>query len=174
MARLDERCISDHQCIADYSDCQLVTQKIGNINQTMHVCKCSTHHEQEDETSEIILNGYTYQIKPICGHSRHHNNSWLTTLIIISLLVIFILIGTFVAIVRYQRWRNPPFPATVTAIASGQGMPAHHTANRLAISGSPPPMGSVEAEFQNDFISVFEMHHLEPMPDKNVHAFMMK
>lgn len=29
------------------------------------------------------------------------------------------------------------------------------------------PMGSAEAEFQNDFIAVFPMHHLSPCPDKN-------
>lgn len=31
--------------------------------------------------------------------------------------------------------------------------------------GNMPPMGSAIAEFQNDFISVFPMNHLEPQPD---------
>ena len=30
-----------------------------------------------------------------------------------------------------------------------------------------PPIGSTQAEFQNDFIAVFPMHHLEPLPEKN-------
>jgi hypothetical protein len=35
------------------------------------------------------------------------------------------------------------------------------------------PMGSAEAEFQNDFIAVFPMHHLEPCPEKNTTAAIM-
>lgn len=31
--------------------------------------------------------------------------------------------------------------------------------------GNMPPIGSAMAEFQNDFISVFPMNHLEPQPD---------
>lgn len=31
--------------------------------------------------------------------------------------------------------------------------------------GAMPPIGSAEAEFQNDFIAVFPMRHLEPLPD---------
>lgn len=31
--------------------------------------------------------------------------------------------------------------------------------------GAMPPIGSAEAEFQNDFIAVFPMRHLEPQPD---------
>lgn len=37
-----------------------------------------------------------------------------------------------------------------------------------------PPMGSAEAEFQNDFIQVFPMHHLKPCPEKNMTALIME
>lgn len=39
---------------------------------------------------------------------------------------------------------------------------------------SPPPCGSAEAEFQNDFIQVFPMYHLEPQPEKNTTPYMTR
>src|SRR5690606_10192749 len=98
---------------------------------------------------------------------------WVHTLVLPSLLIILILIGTFVAIARYHRWRNQSYQSTITSIAA-QGINSHPMGHHQMGSSSPPPMGSVEAEFQNDFIQLFPMHHLEPMPDKNAHAFIMK
>ncbi|RWS28451.1 hypothetical protein B4U80_02976 [Leptotrombidium deliense] len=37
-----------------------------------------------------------------------------------------------------------------------------------------PPIGSAEAEFQNDFIPVFPMHQLKPCPEKNTTALNMQ
>lgn len=174
IARLDERCISDHQCIVDYSECKLVTVAQNGVNRTSHFCKCSYGHDLDtNDSTELTLNGHTYRLKPICSWERTANMSWITTLTLLSLLIIFILIGTFVAIVRYQRWRNQPYQSTITSITA-QGLNSHVMGNHQMGSSSPPPMGSVEAEFQNDFIQVFPMHHLEPMPDKNAHAFIMK
>ena len=175
VARLDERCISDHQCIVDYSECKLTTQVVAGVNRTSHFCKCSHGHElDEHDSADIILNGRTYQIRPICSWEKSGSSSWMSAFILISLLVIFILIGTFVALVRYQRWRNQSFSSTITSIAASPCMNSNVAANNQMGSSSPPPMGSVEAEFQNDFIQVFPMHHLEPMPDKNAHAFIIR
>ncbi|KAI2798113.1 hypothetical protein RDWZM_000030 [Blomia tropicalis] len=176
VARLNERCASDHQCIVNYSECKLMPVLIGGVNTTHHICKCNPGHEvDEHDTAEMNINGHTYRLNPVCTYERTGSTTWMSTLILISVLVILILVGTFVGLVRYQRWRNQPFPAsTITSIAASPGgrMNQHSARNNHMGSSSPPPMGSVEAEFQNDFIQVFPMHHLEPMPDKNIHAFM--
>ena len=51
--------------------------------------------------------------------------------------------------------------------ASSQGRFLGGSTKRYMAPFRIPPMGSTEAEFQNDFIAVFPMHHLTPMPDKN-------
>lgn len=176
IARLDDRCASDHQCLVEYSECKpLISQSTGGGNQTNHFCKCRHGHElKEHDSMDIFLNGKSYRFRPICSWEKPTNATLINTIILISLLVIIILIGTFVALVRYQRWRNQPFPGTITSIAASQGMNSHMMGNNHLMTGSPPPMGSVEAEFENDFIQVFPMHHLEPMPDKNAHAFVIR
>lgn len=174
IARIDERCVSDHQCIVDYSECRLITQNLNGVNRTSHFCKCGPGHDlEENESTEMLINGNVYRLKPVCSWEKGTTVSWITTLTLVSLLIIFILIATFVASVRYQKWRNQSYQSTITSITS-QGMNPHVMGNHHMGSSSPPPMGSVEAEFQNDFIQVFPMHHLEPMPDKDAHTFMMK
>lgn len=174
VALLDNRCISDHQCIVDHSECVLsTTTNHDNTphNQTSHVCKCIHGYNRDNKTSDVIVNNRALRVHHICSSGRLGRTSWISSLVLISLLVLFILMGTAFAIFRYQQWRNQPCNSTVTNLVAGgmnqQGMGQNRTG-----TGSPPPMGSVEAEFENDFIQVFPMHHLEPMPDKNVHAFM--
>ncbi|KAI1281906.1 hypothetical protein HDE_13253 [Halotydeus destructor] len=53
--------------------------------------------------------------------------------------------------------------------------PAGHPALGPGLPGrSNVVMGSAQAEFQNDFIEVFPMHHLEPCPDKNMSSLGMQ
>ena len=192
-AQIDERCISDMQCLVDYSECQLTMETIANgINRTVHLCKCIVGHELKYDETTVIIDGQNYRLRPICDPDNdryHHSSSWMITFIMITILVLVILIGTFVLIVRYQRLRQPYNQSTITSLTSqemnsnqigpgqgGQGQHRHqhrHQHHQMG-SSSPPPMGSAEAEFQNDFIQVFPMHHLEPMPDKNVHAYIIK
>lgn len=174
IARIDERCVSDLQCIVDYSECKLTTEIFGRSNRTVHLCKCSQGHELKDDQSTVILDGgHSYRVRPICDPERSTSSSWILTIIFISILVLVILVGTFVLIVRYQRLRQPYNQSTITSLTS-QGINSHTMGQHPLGSSSPPPMGSAEAEFQNDFIQVFPMHHLEPMPDKNAHAFIIK
>lgn len=173
IARLDERCISDLQCIVDYSECKLTTETFQGINRTVHQCKCSHGHELKDDQATVIFDGHSYRFRPSCDPERLNSSSWIITVIMITVLVLLILISTFVLIIRYQRMRQPYNQSTVTSITS-QGLNSHGMGHHQMGSSSPPPMGSAEAEFQNDFIQVFPMHHLEPMPDKNAHAFIIR
>ncbi|OTF73879.1 hypothetical protein BLA29_007095 [Euroglyphus maynei] len=177
VAQIDERCISDMQCIVDYSECKLTSQSVQGINRTVHICKCSAGHELKHDQATVIIEGQIHRVRPTCDpdNDRVHSSSWLISLVMITILVLVILIGTFVLIVRYQRLRQPYNQSTITSLTS-QGINSHHGmgSHHPMSSSSPPPMGSAEAEFQNDFIQVFPMHHLEPMPDKNVHAYIIK
>ena len=151
IARLDDRCVSTDQCVTDYSVCQLISQMVAGVNQTNHYCKCSPGHDVRlQDTADLILNGNTYRLKPVCSWERSSSATWLSTLILISLLVIFILIGTFVALVRYQRWRNQRYPSTITSIAASPGMNSHVMGNNHMgvgrMEGVPPPMGSAEGK----------------------------
>lgn len=179
VAQLDERCISDIQCIVDYSECQLTVENVaGGINRTIHMCKCISGHELKHDQATVIIDGQPHRVRPICDpdNDRTNSSSWLITVVLISILVLVILIGTFVLIVRYQRLRQPYNQQTITSLTSQGGINSSHQMGQHHPLGSssPPPMGSAEAEFQNDFIQVFPMHHLEPMPDKNVHAYIIK
>lgn len=150
-------CFEYHtQCVTDYSVCQLITQVVAGVNQTNHYCKCSASHEMRmQDTADLILNGNTYRLKPVCSWERSSGATWLSTLILISLLVIFILVGTFAALVRYQRWRNQRYPATITSIAASPGMNSHGMGNNhmgnMRMEGVPPPMGSAEGKFLKPF-----------------------
>lgn len=49
------------------------------------------------------------------------------------------------------------------------GGPSNHPALAPGLPGRAPVVtGSAQAEFQNDFIEVFPMHHIEPCPEKNM------
>ena len=49
------------------------------------------------------------------------------------------------------------------------GGPINHPALAPGLPGRAAVVtGSAQAEFQNDFIEVFPMHHLEPCPEKNM------
>lgn len=62
----------------------------------------------------------------------------------------------------------------------GQPPPPHVHRHQVGSGGYVRPegpaasMGSAQAEFENDFIEVFPMHHLEPCPEKNMSALIMQ
>ena len=162
VAKLDERCDSHEQCLVTNSICSFVDQAHGMYkNVSSNYCKCREGFHTEDR-EEVIHTKDNQKIlnRPICGEFASIGNSWIGTFAIVCIMLLIILIGCFVGIIRFQRWKQRPMASTVTSLAQ-QGHQQH------MMSSSPPPMGSVEAEFQNDFIQVFPMHHLEPLPDKN-------
>lgn len=55
-----------------------------------------------------------------------------------------------------------PLSSTMSNSSSTDQIPLYQRDRDFA---SMPPIGSAEAEFQNDFISVFPMRHLHPQPD---------
>jgi hypothetical protein len=70
---------------------------------------------------------------------------------IVSLILIASLVGFLIAIFRFYCWKTTPGtnPTPTTLYTD------------------PPDIGSVEAEFQNEFIGVFPMHQLKPRIDLN-------
>ena len=94
------------------------------------------------------------------------------TLSFISIIAILLCVITLIKLRRSKQLQS----SEVIMPSGGANQENHST----TLSHSPynrdlgnlPPMGSAEAEFQNDFIQVFPMHHLEPCPEKNMTALM--
>lgn len=171
VAKLEERCISDEQCLVSHSQCQFVDKGDHLFrNISSNYCKCKEGYHQEDRDEVVVTKSHQRIVNhPVCGEFVSMGNSWIGTFAIVCIMLLVILIGCFIGILRFQRWKQRPLASTVTSLAQATGHTPH------LMSSSPPPMGSVEAEFQNDFIQVFPMHHLEPLPDKNTsHEFVIK
>ena len=163
VAKLDEKCESHEQCLVTNSMCLFVGSGHDVLrNVSSNYCKCREGYHMEDREEEYTTKDNQKIInRPICGEFVSIGNSWIGTFAVVCIMLLIIIIGCFVGILRFQRWKQRPLASTVTSLAQQQGHTPH------LMSSSPPPMGSVEAEFQNDFIQVFPMHHLEPLPDKN-------
>jgi hypothetical protein len=165
VAKLDDRCQSHEQCLVTHSTC-VFTDPVGAVgyrNVSSHYCKCREGYHQEDRDESVVTrDNQRITNRPVCGEFVSMGNHWIGTFAIVCVMLLVLIIGCFVGIVRFQRWKQRPLSSTVTSLAEARG---GHTPHLM--SSSPPPMGSVEAEFQNDFIQVFPMHHLEPLPDKN-------
>jgi hypothetical protein len=168
-AKMDERCVSHEQCLVTNSMCMFTDPGVGSYrNVSTYYCRCREGYHSEDREEVIYKDNQKLTNRPICGEFVSIGNTWIGTFAIVCIMLLIILIGCFVGIIRFQRWKQRPLASTVTSLAA-QG----HTQHMM--SSSPPPMGSVEAEFQNDFIQVFPMHHLEPLPDKNTdHQYVIK
>lgn len=170
MAKLDDPCLSSDQCVVNHSTCLYVDPGVGGYkNASLFFCKCRDgYHSVNREEMSVTRDNQKILSRPVCAELVSMNNSWIGTFAIVCIVLLVVLIGGFIGIIRFQRWKQRPLAATVTSLA------AHgHTPHLM--SSSPPPMGSVEAEFQNDFIQVFPMHHLEPLPDKNTpHEYVIK
>lgn len=98
------------------------------------------------------------------------------TLSIISMLALVICIFTLIKIRKNKRQLlNETISEVATSINSSQAnaMTENRTPYNRDLSNLPP-IGSAEAEFQNDFIQVFPMHHLEPCPEKNTTPFLIQ
>ncbi|XP_054162913.1 uncharacterized protein LOC128960802 [Oppia nitens] len=173
VAKLDDRCHSHEQCVVANSMC-IFADPVGVVgfrNVSSNYCKCREgYHAEDKEETFVTKDNQRISARRICGEFLSIGNSWIGTFAIICIMLLIIIIGCFVGIVRFQRWKQRPLASTVTSLAADN----RHTPH--LISSSPPPMGSVEAEFQNDFIQVFPMHHLEPLPDKNTsnYEFVIK
>lgn len=124
----------------------------------------------------------------ICHHYDHHSGSdYIGAILVVGLVIIVVLIGCLIILVQIRKKKQRPGD-TLTSVADGQQqsmdgqmdgqMGRHHGGYRGDPNNMPPMgsciMGSAEAEFQNDFIQVFPMHHLEPMPEKNMSALIMQ
>lgn len=108
------------------------------------------------------------------------------------LLFVVLVIGCFIGAIAAVKWQieadmvttiassgammglpGRPRPSSFpTEVIYGPGVPSTRALRGMidpahGMYQYPPPCGSTEAEFQNDFIQVFPMHHLEPMPEKN-------
>lgn len=141
-----------------------------------------------DGYDSVSINGEIKEWHTVCGHFNSLDDGWIGTFTLVSLIIMFILIAGTIALVIFLRLRQRPMLATetITQVATGPGAAVPGTVITgpggvpVAVQGpprgqrSPPPMGSAEAEFQNDFIQVFPMYHLEPQPEKNTTPYIIR
>lgn len=128
-----------------------------------------------DDNDLVKVESDYISVPSTCIHNTVHNgNTWLFTFSLVCLFLLILLIGCFICIIRLQKWKQRNFGAQLTMTSVHAGGGGHHGQGGHLSTSSPPPMGSAEAEFQNDFIQVFPMHHLEPLPDKNSHHYVIK
>lgn len=137
VAKLDDRCYSHDQCVVSNTACVFVDPGVGSFrNVSSHYCKCKEGYHQEDKEEVIRIYDQDIRNYPICGQFLSIGNSWVRTFSIVCIILLILLIGCFIGIIRFQRWKQRPLASTLTSLAAATGHTPH------LISSSPPPMGS--------------------------------
>ncbi|XP_074599065.1 uncharacterized protein LOC141853578 [Brevipalpus obovatus] len=180
LKRVSESCEYDVQCFVSNSWCDKSSHSSSSSysDRTAGTCLCSPGYSQQAGTEAQEVFGHTITSDRIC-HSNGSGSSTASTLssitrILVALFIVTVIVSIGIAF-KMHRSRQLALQQQTMVTTSVNGPPNQPGDQRSPYTrdlGNLPPMGSAEAEFQNDFIQVFPMHHLEPCPEKNMSALM--
>ncbi|RWS23613.1 hypothetical protein B4U80_01829 [Leptotrombidium deliense] len=134
----------------------------------------------ENGFEKVTVNGLDQISHTICRYHHHGmSNIYIGVFIFLALLTVIVAIVCVISIIKIKsnkrlNCERLPSSEQVNDVPTASTSTSNNNVGISRDLSNLPPIGSAEAEFQNDFIPVFPMRQLEPCPEKNTTALQLQ